>query len=437
MSPLSRQRSLAFHTFRHRDFRLLWLADTVAILGAQIQTVAIIWQVYELTGDALQLGLLGLFRFLPVILFGLYGGVIADRRDRRRILVVTHILLMATTAVLTIMTGLGAMSMPLIYGVTVVASAVNAFAGPARQAIIPNLVPRSEIAGAAAVTNLAMQTAQIAGPALAGVIIGSFDLTTAYAFGTVTFGAVIIAALKIRARDTIVASGSKGVTAVWEGLQFLWATPILLAVMSLDFVATFFAASTTLMPIFAEDILAMGPNGLGLLLSAPAVGAVVGSVVMSAMPMPQRPGLGIVIAILAYGFCIIGFGLSSILWLSLAFLAGSGAADAVSMAMRHTIRNLVTPDDFRGRIAAAHSTFARGGPQLGEVRSGVMASMFGPQASVALGGLATVIACVILARAIPQLVRYRDLPVLHDERADPMPAPAEPPALKSRPRPAR
>lgn len=401
-------RSPAFQTFRHRDFRLLWTADTVAILGAQIQTVAIIWQVYELTGDELALGLLGLFRFVPVLLFGLYGGVIADRRERRQILIVTHVLLMATTAVLTTTTALGATSMPLIYGVTVVASALNAFAGPARQAIIPNLVPRQEIAGAAAVTNLAMQTASIGGPALGGVIIGSLGLTAAYAFGTITFVAVIIAARMIRTRETIVSSGTNGVAAVREGLAFLWATPILLAVMSLDFVATFFAASTTLMPIFAEDILRMGPDGLGLLLSAPAVGAVTGSIVMSAMPMPRRPGLGIVLAVLAYGACIIGFGLSSVLWISLAFLAGSGAADAVSMAMRHTIRNLVTPDEFRGRIAAAHTTFARGGPQLGEVRSGVMASMFGAQAAVALGGLATVIACLVLARLVPQLHRYQE-----------------------------
>ncbi len=195
--------------------------------------------------------------------------------------------------------------------------------------------------------------------------------------------------------------------------------------MSLDFVATFFAASTTLIPIFAEDILNMGPDGLGLLLSAPAVGAVAGSFVMSALPMPQRPGPGIVLAILAYGCCIIGFGLSSVLWLSLAFLAGSGAADAASMAMRHTIRNPVTPNDFRGRIAAAHSTFARGGPQLGEVRSGVMASMFGVQASVALGGLATVAACLFLARMVPQLHQYREHQALHEEEApDSLPTPA-------------
>lgn len=415
---MSVRRKNSLQTLRHRNFRMLWIADSIAILGSQFQNVAIIWQVFELTGSEFQLGLLGLFRFVPVLFFGLYGGVIADRRDRRTILVVTHVLLMATTAVLMIGTALDVMSMALIYGVTFVASAVNAFAGPARQAIIPALVPREEIAGASTVLNLAMQTAQIGGPAIGGIIIGTLGLTVAYGIGTVSFGAVIIAALLITVRERIVIESSNGLTAVVDGLKFLWTTPILLAVMSLDFLATFFAASITLMPIFAEQILSMGPNGLGFLLSAPAVGAVAGSLVMSVAPIPQRPGLGIILAILAYGACIVGFGLSSVIWVSLLFLAGSGAADAISMAMRHSIRNLVTPAEYRGRIAAAHTTFARGGPQLGEVRSGWMASLYGAQAAVALGGAATIIGCLVMARVVPSLMRYRTAPVeLQDEQS--------------------
>ena len=409
------ERRFALQTLRHRDFRLLWIADSIAILGTQIQNVAITWQVFELTGDPLRLGLLGLFRFVPVLFFGLYGGVIADRRDRRTILVFTHLLLMATTGVLMAATALDTVSMTLIYGVTFVASAVNAFAGPARQAIIPALVPREEIAGASTVLNLAMQSAQIGGPAIGGVIIGVLVLTAAYAVGTVSFVAVIAAALLITVRERLVVDATNGLTAVIEGLRFLWQTPILLSVMTLDFVATFFAASTTLMPIFAEEILDMGPNGLGLLLSAPAIGAVVGSLLMSVAPIPQRPGLGIVLAIIAYGLCVFAFGISTSIWLSLLLLAGSGAADAISMAMRHAIRNLVTPPGYRGRIAAAHTTFARGGPQLGEVRSGVMASMFGVQASVAIGGLATVIACLLMVRVVPGLVRYRTASAVVDD----------------------
>lgn len=403
---MGNRRSLAFQTLRHRDFRLLWIADSIAILGTQIQNVAIIWQVFELTNDQFQLGLLGLFRFVPVLFFGLYGGVIADRRNRRSILVVTHLALMATTAVLAIATASDAASMPLIYAVTFVAAAFNAFAGPARQAIIPSLVPRQEIAGASTLINLAMQTAQIAGPAVGGIIIGRLGLTPAYVVGTVTFVAVVFAALRIETREVFIASTTNGVDAIREGLVFLWRTPILLSVMTLDFIATFLAASTTLMPIFAEEILAMGPDGLGLLLSAPAVGAVAGSLVMSVLPIPQRPGMGIILAIIAFGLCVAAFGVSTIVWLSLLLLAGSGAADAISMALRHTIRNLVTPLEYRGRIAAAHTTFARGGPQLGEVRSGVMATLFGTQAAVALGGVATVLGCLLMVRLVPQLHRY-------------------------------
>lgn len=420
---MSATRSFAFQTLRHRDFRLLWIADSIAILGTQIQNVAITWQVFQITGDPLQLGLLGLFRFIPVLFFGLYGGVIADRRDRRSILVVTHILLMLTTAVLVVATAIDISSIALIYGVTFVAAAVNAFAGPARQALVPTLVPRSEIAGASTVLNLAMQTAQIGGPAIGGVIIGAAGLTAAYAVGTVSFVSVIIAALMITTREGVVADTTSGLTAVIDGLKFLWNTPILLSVMTLELIATFLAAATTLMPIFAESILSMGPSGLGLLLSAPAVGAVAGSLVMSFAPNPRRPGLGIIVAILAFGACVFGFGVSTSIWLSLLFLAGSGAADAISMAMRHAIRNLVTPPEYRGRIAAAHSTFARGGPQLGEVRSGVMASMFGPQAAVAFGGLATIAGCLLMARLVPSLIRYRSDTAEEITTASAQPAP--------------
>lgn len=403
-------RSNALQTLRHREFRMLWIADTIAILGTQIQMVAIAWQVFQLTGDPLQLGLLGLFRFVPVIFFGLYGGVIADRRDRRAILIVTHILLAATTMVLVFATAMDAVSITLIYAVTFVASAVNAFAGPARQAIIPALVPREEVVGASTVLLLAMQTAQIGGPALGGIAISLFGLTAAYAVGAGMFVMVVLASFLISVREEIVTGATNGFTAVVDGLRFLRMTPILLAVMSLDFIATFFATSTTLMPIFAERILEMGPDGLGLLLSAPAVGAVIGGVIMSVAPIPQRPGLGIILAILVYGGCIAGFGMSSAIWLSMLLLAGSGAADAISTAMRHSIRNLVTPAEFRGRISAVHTTFSRGGPQLGEVRSGVMASMIGVQGAVALGGVATVIGCLAMARLVPELLRYRTEP---------------------------
>jgi MFS family permease len=404
---VSGQRATAFNTLRYRDFRLLWFADSVSILGTQIQRMAITWQVFELTRDPLQLGLLGLVRFVPVLVFGLLGGVIADHRDRRQVLIFTHLALMLSTGTLAVATFADQASMPLIYTITFISSAFNAMAGPARQALIPNLVPRSALAGAAAMVNLSMQTAMVAGPAIGGLIIAQTDLAFAYALDTASFIAVIAAAIMMKTKQERVPITERGLSAIKAGFMFLWQTPILLAIMSLDFIATFFGAITNLMPIFAEEILGGGANQLGLLLSAPAAGAVIGSVVFGLFTMPERPGRAMVACVVAYGACIAGFGLTGNLWLALLFLAGSGAADSVSMALRHAIRNLITPDAYRGRIAAAHSAFAMGGPQLGEFRGGAMASAIGAPAAVAIGGVGTILSAIAMVRMVPRLTRYR------------------------------
>ncbi|HYH12705.1 MAG TPA: MFS transporter [Thermomicrobiales bacterium] len=423
---MSSNRNLAFQTLRHRDFRLLWAADTIAMLGTQMQRVAIMWQVYVLTNDPFQLGLLALVRFLPILVFGIVGGVIADQRDRRQVLIWAHVGLFLTSGTLAVATFADMASIWLIYLVTFVSSTFNAGAGPARQALIPNLVERREIAGAATIVNLSMQTAGIIGPALGGVLIGPLGVGALYFWNALSFVAVIVAAMMMRVRPEPMKITTKGLAAAKEGFVFLFATPILLAVMALDFAATFFGTTNTLMPIFAEEILGIGAGGMGLLLSSIAAGAVIGSLVMSVLPVPQRPGRAIIIAIVAYGACIVGFGLSTNLVLSVLFLAGSGAADSISMAMRHAIRNLVTPDEYRGRIAAAHSTFAMGGPQLGEFRAGAVAALIGTPGSVALGGMMTIASCLIAMRMVPTLTRY-DTSSWDDGHPEPSgrPAPAD------------
>ncbi len=365
--------------------------------------MAITWHVYELTGDALALGALGLARFAPVIIFGLLGGVIADQYDRRMILVYTHIALMLTSAALVFATLGGYDSLIVMYGVTFASSAINSLAGPARQALIPNLVPRNEIAGAATMANLAMQAAMVVGPAIGGVMIAQTSLALTYGINAIGFLAVIAAALAIRTKLEIHIPAERGIGAIKAGFVFLWQTPILLAVMGLDFIATFFGAFTNLLPIFAEEIFGGGANTLGLMLSAPAAGAVIGSLIFGLMRMPARPGLGMVACVIAYGLCIVGFGMSPTLWLAMLFMAGTGAADSISMALRHTIRNLVTPDNYRGRIASAHSMFAMGGPQLGEFRAGAMASSMGPAAAVVIGGVGTILAAIGAIRMVPRL----------------------------------
>ncbi len=420
---MSSSRNLAFQTLRHRDFRLLWAADSIAMLGTQMQRLAIIWQVYLITEDPFQLGLLALFRFVPVAVFGIVGGVVADQHDRRQVLIWAHVGLFATSGALAVATFADYASLWLLFLVTFVSSTFNSLAGPARQALIPTLVERREIAGATTIANLSMQTAGIIGPALGGVVIASVGVGAAYLWNALSFVAVIVAAILMRVRAEPMPITTRGLRAAKEGIAFLFATPILLAVMGLDFAATFFGTNTTLMPIFAEEILDIGAEGMGLLLSSIAAGAVIGSLVMSVLPVPQRPGRAIILAIAGYGACTIGFGLSQSMVLAVVFLAGSGAADSISMAMRAAIRNLVTPDAYRGRIAAAHSTFAMGGPQLGEFRAGAMAAAFGTPASVAIGGVLTILSCLVAVRMVPPLTRY-DSSDWSEERTEPAGAPA-------------
>lgn len=397
----------AFHVLRRRDFRLLWSAGLISSLGSQIQLVAITWQVYKLTGSSLQLGLLGLFRFAPIFLFGLVGGVIADRRDRRRTFIATQIVLLIASAILAALTISDRMSMAAIYAVTFFTAIVDCVDGPAQQAFIPALVPRRELAGAMTMSNLAGDVAAVCGPAVGGLIIAHIGLGSAYLVDAVSFLAVIAALAVIKTRSGGLQLDAGGWEMAIEGLRFLRRSPMLLGVMSVDFVANFFGAGTVLLPIFASQILDVGPSGLGLLYAAPAAGAIAGGVVLSLARVPERPGAGIMLAVGIYGLSVAIFGLSGLFWLSLLALAISGGADAVSMALRHTLRNLLTPDELRGRIAAAHATFASGGPQLGEFESGVVASAIGAGGAIAIGGFGTLLMAIIVSAVVPSIVRYR------------------------------
>ena len=397
----------AYSVLRHRDYRLIWSAEFVSTTGTQMQRVAIAWQVYDLTGDALKLGLLGLARFVPILIFGMLGGVLADQRDRRKILFVSQSALMLTSLVLAATSALGDVSTLLIYGITLVSGAFSAMGQPARQSLIPNLVPRDELSGAMSMNVLSMQMATVAGPALGGLAIAAVGPGLVYLIDALTFVVVILAIAAMHARPASGGVTSRTFESIREGFVFLRQSPILLGVMSVDFIATFFGAVTTLMPIFADEILGAGPGGMGLLLAAPAAGAFIGGAVMSARPMPDRPGYGVLAAVVAYGVAIAAFGLSTSFALSLLFLGFSGASDAVSVALRSTVRNLITPDLLRGRIAATHSIFAMGGPQLGELRAGASASVIGAGPAVAVGGLLTVLSSVVVSFLVPGIKRYR------------------------------
>ena len=396
-----------FRVLRYRDFRLIWSAEVLSQTGTQIQRVAVAWQVFELTGDPFHLGLLGLVRFVPLFLFGLVGGVVADRYDRRQTLILSQIALMGVSGAFAGLTATGGITLAWIYGLTALSSLFGAVGTPTRHALIPTLVPTASIPAAMSMGVLAFQGAGMAGPAIGGVLVASVGIAVAYAVDAATFAFVALSAFMLRARPTRVAPVVSGRAAAIEGLRFLRESPVLLGTMSLDFLASFFGAITTLMPIFASDVLGGGPQTLGWLLTAPAVGAVVGATIMASRPPLARPGVGIVAAIVVFGLSITAFALSRNLWLSLAFLAVSGAADSVSVSQRHTLRNLLTPDRLRGRVAAAHSTFAAGGPQLGDVRAGIVASVIGAPAAVAIGGLAAALTALLVARKVPGIAGFQ------------------------------
>lgn len=396
----------AYDTLRHRDFRLLWGAEIFSTTGSQMQRVAIAWQVYDLTGDPLKLGLLGLARFFPVVIFGLVGGVLADQRDRRHILFVSQTLLMLTSLALAILTFTDSMSILFIYAITVLGGALQAIGRPARQALIPNIVPRAELAGAISMNTLSFQVATVVGPAVGGFAIGAFGLGWVYLYDSLAFVITLAAVALMKARPAVAAATQRPITAVMEGISFLKTSPILLGVMGVDFIATFFGAITTLMPIFADEILGSGPETLGILLAAPAVGSVLGGLFMSTRPIAIRPGFGVLSAVIVYGASIMFFGISTSLALSVFCLALSGASDAVSMVLRQTLRTLVTPNHLLGRISATHSMFAMGGPQLGEFRAGVMASMIGPGPAVAIGGALTIASAGLIWKLVPGISRY-------------------------------
>ena len=401
------RRPLPLDALRQRDFRLLWAGQFVSVLGTQMHQVALSWQIYQLTGSVVQLGLLGLVRAVALMIASLFGGALADSRDRRRLMFVTQALLLCLSAGIAAATALGWVSVWLLYVVAMAAAATSAFDGPARQALIPTLVTREQLVAAMSLNSTVFSVARMVGPAAGGLAIAWIGVAGAYALDAVSFLAVIAALARMRARPAIPALRVRGVAAVAEGLRFIVATPIVFGVILIDFLATLLGSATGLAPVFAQNVLGAGPQGLGLLLSAPAAGAVLGGFALSVAPLPSRPGRVVVGAVVTYGVSLALFGLSQTLLGAMLALGAAGAADAISVAMRQAVRNLVTPDELRGRVAASHAAMAMGGPRLGEFQSGMTAALVGPRSAMIGGGIACAAVALAVARLVPQVLRYR------------------------------
>lgn len=383
------------------------MGQFVSMLGTQMHAAALSWQVYDMTGSAVQLGILGLIRALAIFSTSLIGGSVADAFNRRRVLLLTQAGLMTISLVIAGATANGNVTIVLLYAVAAIAAAISAFDGPARQALIPALVPRNELAPAMSLNILVFAVARMVGPAVGGVAVARIGLSGTYLLDAASFIFVIGALLAMKTRLEPPLVRRNHFEAIAEGLAFIRKTPVIWGVILLDFLATLLGSTVGLAPVFATDVLKIGPEGFGLLLSAPAAGAVIGGLLVSLVPQPDRPGLVMVGAVIGYGASLMVFGLSTTLVVALLALAGAGASDSVSVAMRAVIRQLATPDPLRGRVAAAHSAMASGGPRLGEFQSGMMAGLVGPRLAMFLGGAAVVAASVAMGALLPRMTRAR------------------------------
>jgi MFS family permease len=345
------------------------------------------------------------------------SGVAADALDRRRLMIVTQSTMACLALLLTVLTFRGLSSLWPIYALAACSSAAGAFDLPARQSLVPNLVPRDHLASAITLNTIMVQVASVAGPALGGVIIAAGGVGWVYAFNTASFLFVIGALLMMRMPKGDAGSageadagirGNFTVAAALEGLRFVFRAPLIRSTMLLDFFATFFSSATALLPIFAQDILHVGARGYGWLYAAPAVGAVVASALMiRGVDWIERRGLVLLTSIAVYGAATAAFGLSRAFWLTFGCLAATGAADTVSMVFRNLIRQLETPDRLRGRMVGVNMVFFMGGPQLGELEAGLVANALGPIVAVVTGGVGCLIATAWVAARTPALRAYR------------------------------
>ena len=385
-----------------RGYMQLWLARLFGVAAQQMLMVAIGWQMYELTGSAWDLGLVGLLQFAPALLLTLPAGHLVDRHHRGRIVALCMGLQFGVALLLAVAGAGGFASRGLLLAASVALGAVRAFQMPAQQALIPRLVPPLLLPRALAFGSAGLQGAVIVGPALGGLIYAAGAAPT---YGVCAALFAIGGALCLALRYEHIRPPQEPATldTLLAGVRFVWQRPVVLGAISLDLFAVLFGGATALLPIFAKDILHAGPLGLGLLRSAPAVGALTMSVLLTRWPVRRRTGSVLLGAVAVYGLATLAFGLSTQVLPALIALVVTGAADMVSVVIRQTLVQLETPDAMRGRVSAVNSVFIGASNQLGEFESGATAAVLGPVGSVVLGGAGTLLVTTLWVRLFPAL----------------------------------
>jgi MFS family permease len=407
-------------SFGFRDFRRYQLARVAVILGAEAQAVAVAWEVYSMTHRALDLGYVGLALFLPGLLFLLPAGHVADRFDRRQVILVCYGLQVLCTSALLVLTRAGLHSVFPIYAVLFLVGSGRAFSGPASSALVPHLVPEEHFVNAVTWGGAIWQFSNITGPALGGLLytfplskflpgtwLEGAGIVYVFTLGTLAWFLVLVLSLHVRpGRMELQAASLKVVLA---GFRYMMRSSLLLGASSLDLFVVLLGGSTALMPIFAHEVLHQGPRGLGLLRAAPAAGALVMSLTMARFPIQRRAGLRLFVCVAIFGAGTVVFGLSKNLWLSLGALAVAGSADTVSVIIRGSLLQLGTPPEMRGRVSAVNALFIGASNELGEFESGLTAQWWGAVRATVVGGVGALAVAGIWASLFPGLRNANEL----------------------------
>lgn len=376
-------------------------------MGNQITRVALPYQVYVLTGSTLAIGLLSLVQLMPILVFALGAGSLADVVDRRRLLIVTQAALGTCSLVLVVLALQTSPPLLALFGIAAIAAGLSAVDQPARASTTPRLVPPERLASAIALNQLNYQMASIVGPAVGGLLIATVGLAGAYAVDLVSFAAAIAALVAIRPVPPLGVVARPGLAAIREGIRYVRQRRAILGSFVIDLDAMIFGMPTAIFPVLALDVFRTGPAGFGLLAAAPAVGAFVGALFSGWVSHVRRTGRAILLAVVAWGLAITAFGLSTFSFpLALVFLAAAGAADVFSAVFRSTLVQLETPDSLRGRVTSIHTVVVTSGPRLGDIEASLVAAATSPQFAVVSGGVACVLGVWVVARRYPELARH-------------------------------
>lgn len=395
----------ALAAFGYRSFRRYQLARLASVLSTQMASVAIGWQVYATTHRALDLGYIGLAQFLPAVGLALVSGAVADRFDRRRVVVACHAVVALGWLALFLITRHGITSVAPIYAVLVLLGVARSFAGPASQALLPNLVPDAVLGSAVSWGSTVWQVATIAGPSLGGLLYGVGGGAVVYLVAMA--GSASAAGLVLGVRPLPTSRPAAPRARSWDellaGVRYVWNNRLVLGLISLDLFAVLLGGAVALMPVFARDILHAEAWSLGLLRSAPAVGATGMAVWLAYRPLVRRAGLWMLVSVAIFGAATVAFGCSRTLWFSIAMLVVLGASDMVSVVVRQHAVQLATPDAMRGRVGAVNQVFIGASNELGEFESGVVASWIGPVRAVVVGGVGTLLVVALWSGLFPSM----------------------------------